>query len=153
MSTNHHRELNKSTEKPDPPLTVKELMVAVRNVSDWHALGVHLDLEMSQLKDIDVTYHKEGLKRIKAEMFSAWLKSSPSASWADLIKALKTIGEDTVASEIEASWSIKSSDTTGNVWILNSLNFCSGLTVVSSSSEAIDSSSTHSLSGTGKITP
>ena len=120
MSTNHHRELNKSTEKPDPPLTVKELMVAVCNVCDWHALGIHLDLEMSQLKDIDVTYHVHGVERKKAEMFSAWLKSSSSASWADLIKALKTIGENTVASEIEASCSIKSPDTTGNVRILNS---------------------------------
>ena len=120
MSTNPHKELNKSTEKPVPPLTVKQLMAAVSDVSDWHALGIHLDLKMSQLMDIDRTYHKEGLKRIKAEMLSVWLNTSSSASWADLIKALKSIDEDTVASKIEASWSIKSPDTTGNVWILNS---------------------------------
>ena len=119
MNTNHHKELNKSTEKPDPPLTVKELMAAVSNVSDWHALGIQLDLKMSQLKDIDVTYHKEGLKRIKAEMFSAWLNSSPSASWTDLIKALKAVGEDKVASQIEASsCSGKSLDTAGECLIL-----------------------------------
>ena len=118
MNTNHRKELNKSTDKPDPPLTVKELMAAVNNVSDWHALGIQLDLKMSQLNDIDVTYHKEGLKRIKAEMFSAWLKSSPSASWTDLIKALKAIGEDKVASQIEASCSGKSFDTIGECLIL-----------------------------------
>ena len=72
-------------------------MEATINVSDWHLLGLRLNLTMSQLKDIDVTYHKEGLKRIKAEMFDAWLKSSSSASWTDLKKALKTIGIDTSA--------------------------------------------------------
>ena len=120
MSIDPHKVLNESTEKPCPPLTVKELVEATINVSDWHSLGLQLNLTMCQLKDIDVTYNKEGFKRIKAEMFDAWLKSSSSASWADLIKALKKIGENYVASEIEASCSIKSPDTTGNVWILDS---------------------------------
>ena len=118
MNTDPHKEMNESTEKPVTPLTVKELMVAVSNVSDWHALGIQLDLTMSQLKDIDITCHKEGLKRIKAEMFDAWLKSSSSASWNDLIKALKAIGEDKVASQIEASCSGKSLDTTGECLVL-----------------------------------
>ena len=100
MNTNPHKELNKSKEKPDPPLTVKELMAAVSDVNDWHALGIQLDLKMSQLMDIDVTYHKEGVERKKAEMFSAWLNNSPSTSWNNLIKALKAIGKDKVASQI-----------------------------------------------------
>ena len=122
MNTNDHKELNKSTENPCPPLTVKELMVAVRNVCDWHALGIQLGLEMSQLKDIDVTYNKYGLKRMKAEMFSVWLSISSSASWTDLIKALKAIGEDKVASQIEVSCSGKSLDTTGECLVLLSLS-------------------------------
>ena len=100
MDTSHHNELNKSTEKPDPPLTVKELMAAVSDVNDWHALGIQLDLTMSQLENIHVTYHVDGVERKKAEMFSAWLNNSPSASWNDLIKALKVIGKDKVASQI-----------------------------------------------------
>ena len=120
MTIDPHKELNESTEKPCPPLTVKELLTATINVSDWHRLGLLLNLTMCQLREIDVTYNKEGFNRIKAEMFDAWLKSSPSASWNDLIKALKTIGEANVASEIEASCSITSPDTTGNVRILNS---------------------------------
>ena len=120
MTIDPHKELNESTKKPCPPLTVKELLAATITVNDWHRLGLQLNLTMSQLRDIDVTYHKEGLIRIKAEMFDAWLKSSSSASWADLIKALKMIGENNVASKIEANCSIKSPDPTGNVWILNS---------------------------------
>ena len=120
MTIDPHKELNKSTEKPCPPLTEKELVEATITVSDWHSLGLQLNLTMIELRDIDVIYHKEGLKRIKAEMFHVWLKTSSSASWADLKKALKMIGENNVASKIEASWSIKSPDTTGNVWIFNS---------------------------------
>ena len=116
----NHKELNKSNEKQCPPLTVKELVAATITVSEWHQLGLQLNLTMCQLREIDVTYNKEGFKRNKVEMFDTWLKSSSSASWADLIKALKTIGEDTVAGEIEANCSIQSPDPTGNVWILNS---------------------------------
>ena len=118
MSTNHHKELNKSTEKPDPPLTVKELMAAVSDVHDWHALGIQLDLKMSQLKNIHVTYHVDGVERMKAEMFNMWLKNCLNASWPDLIAALKTIGEGSVASEIEASYSRKPLDTTGKCLVL-----------------------------------
>ena len=120
MPIDPHKELNESTEKPCPPLTVKELVAATIDVSNWHLLGLQLNLTMSQLRNTEITYHKEGSTRIKAEMFDTWLKSSSIASWADLIKALKTIGEDTVAGEIEANCSIQSPDTTGNVWILNS---------------------------------
>ena len=94
MAIDPHKELNESTEKPCPLLTVKELVAATVNVSDWHSLGLQLNLTMCQLREIDVTYNKEGFKRIKAEMFDTWLKSSSSASWADLIEALTTIGEE-----------------------------------------------------------
>ena len=96
-----------------PPLTVKNLLQLTINVSSWHQLGLELNLTMSQLRDTEITHHIEGLTRMKAEMFNKWLTSSPSASWADLITALRAIGEATVASEIEASCSIKSPDTTG----------------------------------------
>lgn len=124
MTIDPHKELNESTEKPCPLLTVKELVAATINVSDWHSLGLQLNLTMCQLREIDVTYNKEGFRRIKAEMFDAWLKSSSSASWADLKKALKMIGENDVASKIEASWSIKSLDTTGIMcgFLIHNLN-------------------------------
>ena len=118
MNTSHQKELNESTEKPFPPLTVKELMAAVSNVNDWHALGIQLDLTMSQLEKIYVTYHVDGVEREKAEMFNIWLKNFPNASWPDLIAALKTIGEGSVASKIEASCSRKALDTTGECLVL-----------------------------------
>ena len=55
---------------------------------------------MDQLDDLHITYHGHRADRLKAEMFNVWLKSSPSASWADLITALEDMDEDTVASDI-----------------------------------------------------
>ena len=84
-----------------PDLSVKHLLTACKSVSDWHSLGIHLDLTTSQLNNIHVTYHAHGVERLKTEMFDVWLKSSPDASWTKLITALRAIGENTVASEIQ----------------------------------------------------
>ena len=83
-------------------LSVKHLLTKCKNVTDWHTLGIHLDLTTSQLNDIRVTYHAEGVNRLKTEMFTVWLKSSPDASWTDLIRALRAMDENTIASEILA---------------------------------------------------
>ena len=80
---------------------MKNLLALCKDVTNWHTLGLHLDLKMSQLGNIEVTYRADGIERKKSEMFNAWLHSCPSASWDDLIAALKKIDKITVASEIE----------------------------------------------------
>ena len=60
---------------------------------------------MSQLEDIRVTYHVYGLGVLKARVFDVWLKNYPSASWSDLISALKSMNEHRVASDIAARYS------------------------------------------------
>ena len=60
---------------------------------------------MEQLDDLHITYHGYRTDRFKAEMFNVWLKSSPNASWTDLITALRAMGEESAAaaaSDIEA---------------------------------------------------
>ena len=81
------------------------LLKAVVNVTDWHDLGLKLGLTMSQLRGIELTHPRDGPGRLKAEMFDVWLKSSPNASWADLITALEDMGEDRVASNVRAAYS------------------------------------------------
>ena len=78
------------------------LVDAVRNVSDWHNLGLHLDITMRKLKEIDRIYRSDGEERIKAEMFDVWLKSCPDASWHKLVSALNAINEKRVAKEVES---------------------------------------------------
>ena len=84
---------------------MKHLVTACKDVSDWHKLGIQLDLTTSQLNNIEVTYHAHGVDRLKTEMFAVWLKSSnPNASLTNLITALRAMGEGRVASDIEAGW-------------------------------------------------
>ena len=90
------------------PLTVKQLIIACKSVTNWHTLGIHLDITPGQLHDIRVDCQ---VCNCKTAMFDTWLKSSPNASWGDLIIALRSMGEHTVASEIEADYS----PTTGTV--------------------------------------
>ena len=80
---------------------MKHLVTACKRVSDWHTLGIQLDLTTSQLNNIHVTYHAHGVDRLKTQMFDVWIKSS-KASWTDLITALRAMGEKRVASDIEA---------------------------------------------------
>ena len=58
---------------------------------------------MKQLKNIRKKYYRLGEERMKTIMFEVWLKSSPGASWADLIDALNKMGEDSVSSMVEAA--------------------------------------------------
>ena len=83
---------------------MKLLVDAVTSVSDWHNLGLHLDIAMRKLKEIDRIYRVDGEDRIKAEMFDVWLKSCPDASWRKLVTALNEIGEKRVAKEVESRY-------------------------------------------------
>ena len=89
---------------PGEPIFVKLLVDAVRGVSDWHNLGVHLDLEVAKLKEIELDYFVHGVVRMKTEMFDLWLKSCPNASWHKLVSALNAIGEKRVAAEVESKY-------------------------------------------------
>ena len=84
---------------------MKHLVTACKRVSDWHTLGIQLDLTTSQLNNIHATYHALGVDRLKTEMFDAWLKCSPNASWCELITALRAMGQDSVASNVRAVYS------------------------------------------------
>ena len=87
-----------------PPLRL--LVEAVTDVTDWHTLGLKLNLTKSKLDGINVTYHVHGVERLKTEKFDAWLKSSPSASWSDLISALESMNEHRVVSNIAARYGL-----------------------------------------------
>ena len=89
---------------PGEPISVVLLVDAVRNVNDWHNLGLYLHLEVAKLEEIGITYNAHGVGRIKAELFKAWLKSNPDTPWDKLVAALNSIGEKSVATEVESKY-------------------------------------------------
>ena len=63
-------------------------MSVVKSVSDWYQLGVRLGLDMSQLREVEQSYHVGGISQMKSEVLDLWLRSTPGASWEELVTAL-----------------------------------------------------------------
>ena len=83
------------------PLTVKNLLEACREVTDWKGLGIQLDLKNHQLEEIEAEYRKITDRKMK--MFTCWINNDFDVSWAHLITALRDIGDRKIASDIEAA--------------------------------------------------
>ena len=67
-------------------------------------LGLYLGVQDSELARIERTYVAEGCDRWKQKIFSLWLQRTPSASWRDVVGALRRMGENTEAERIELKY-------------------------------------------------
>ena len=76
---------------------LKDLVNAVRSVTDWYDLGLQVDLPKEILNNIrfdpDSSHHK-------TLMLSKWLDYDPAASWQKLAYALNTMGQKVAAEEV-----------------------------------------------------
>ena len=81
--------------------TLKELSNALDSVLDWHSLGFKLGLEGHELSAIDKTFRGD-IARCKHEMLICCSRSGKLPTWKAIIDALHLMGEDTVASKIQA---------------------------------------------------
>ena len=79
--------------KPD----LKDLMHL--RVSDWNRLGLALKLDSYELNIIEQDFRGDTRKQ-SLKMFELWLKTQPGASYEQLIKALREVGDETVASSL-----------------------------------------------------
>lgn len=75
------------------PPTVQRLLEKLHSVSSWYMLGIHMEVEPSQLDKIRIQFLSEGVERCKAELFKHWTISCPQASWTIVASALEKIGE------------------------------------------------------------
>ena len=81
--------------------TLKELSNALDAVVDWHSLGVKLGLEDHELSAIDKNFRGD-IARCKHETLICCSRSGKLPTWKGIADALQLMGEDTVASEIQA---------------------------------------------------
>ena len=88
--------------RPDTAALCNELA----SVSDWRTLGLYLGVQDYELNQIERSHPTEGCSRWKEEIFSLWLKHMPSASWGDVVGALRRMGENTEAERIELKYII-----------------------------------------------
>ena len=73
------------------------LKVAPLVATHWYDVGLALGLNYETVENID----KQDTSECCKELFKLWLKTSDSASWNHLIKAVKSIKLDKIAENIE----------------------------------------------------
>ena len=82
---------------------VRQVNHALRNVSDWHSLGIELGLAYPKLEIIKID-KQNVTSECKSAMIAAWLKGQGRPpSWAVLQAALREIGENRAADQIGVS--------------------------------------------------
>ena len=79
--------------------TLRLLKKELKYVTDWHSLGLSLDLEHTQLIEIERNHHD--IKRRKTEMLGLWLKKTAHPTWEAVIDALNENDEQRVADQIQ----------------------------------------------------
>ena len=91
---------------------LSEVLIALKDVTDWYTLGIHLRLKASTLDRIRHDF-KDG-RYAKEEMIKLWLEQDPesivpgsTATWKTLVKALIIMDENKVAKTIEEDVSYK----------------------------------------------
>ena len=89
-----------TTGRPDTATLCNELA----SVSDWHKLGLHLGVRDYELDQIKRSRPAEGCDGWKQETFSLWLRRTSSASWRDVVGALRRMRENTIAERIELKY-------------------------------------------------
>ena len=90
------------SDRPTPSdlkLELKDVVVAVWDVIEWHDLGLQLGLPENLLRSIEVDHPNIGDRR--RMMLSKWLEFDPEASWEKLIAALMTIRKKDVTENIK----------------------------------------------------
>ena len=98
-----------------PPLSALLLLTELRDVTNWHLLGVYLRVPQSILTDIETFYQQsEGPDRCKVETLRVWLQRNPDASWKELVDALRQIDEKALATRLENKYCQPSSTQNGN---------------------------------------
>ena len=86
----------------DLQFKLKHIVIAVRDViTEWHELGLQLDLPESILRLIGSSPDIEGHLRM---MLSKWLDYDPKASWDKLANALNAMGKNTIAANIRSKY-------------------------------------------------
>ena len=90
--------------------------MALKSVSDWHSLGVNLDVKSHQLDTIEKN-HRGDDERCRTEMLICWLNNTIAPTWEDVAKVLGQMEHGRVADEIQRKYVISNTTTEGAVFL------------------------------------
>ena len=63
-------------------------------MTSWFFLGIHLDIPISVLKQLEMQYIGDS-KRRKTEVIDLWLHNDPEPTWNKLAQAVEDMGGHT----------------------------------------------------------
>ena len=86
----------------DLDFKLKHIITTVRDIiTEWHQLGLQLDLPEHILKPIGSNPDVEDRLRM---MLSKWLDYDPEASWDEQANALDAMGKNAIAANIRSKY-------------------------------------------------
>ena len=83
-------------------LTERSVLNALQDVTDWHRLGIELDIPIRFLDEVK----KYPICEQKSRFVIQWLQYDVEASWSKLVKALVKIDHRRVATKIKQQHNI-----------------------------------------------
>ena len=84
------------------PLTLRNLVNALAKVPDWREVGVQLDVDYATLDQIEQDCSKVETK--KSRMLHTWMSNADSATWEDVVTALKNMNLNNIARRVQAKY-------------------------------------------------
>ena len=75
-------------------------MKELGKVTNWYEFGIALDMPAEVLDSIRRSNPNAGIGEWKIVMFQWWLDRTPTASWNNIIHALKEVGHHTLADKL-----------------------------------------------------
>ena len=73
------------------PTTLKKFLNDTKEVTDWHSLGIQLEIPTSHLRHIEDNYGSNA-KRCKMEVIDYWLQNDPEHTRSKLAQAVEDMG-------------------------------------------------------------
>jgi hypothetical protein len=92
------------------PPNLGSLLLELKDVVDWTAFGIHLEIPYSELKKIGL--QNSEIEHCKIAMFATWLDRGTNITWDHVTKALKKIDKVTLADAISNKYSSVINSTT-----------------------------------------
>ena len=83
-------------------LELKDLVVAVKHITEWFYLGIYLSLPLYILDTIKA--ERLTVEESMREMLKKWLDYDPEASWEKLASALEAMGARAVADSVRSHY-------------------------------------------------
>ena len=74
-----------------PTLTLRNVLNAIREVTEWRLLGDQLNINAAKIRQIEID-NRGQVADCRRELIQYWLQSDQSCSWERLVDALRTIG-------------------------------------------------------------